>query len=269
MKHIVTVLFLFLFSGLIGCSDQYVSPDEPHPVDYLAVHGEDSGAQDDADNCKVCHGNDYQGTDKVIGCLDCHLEGPPFTIHPQTWGVVTLDHQDFAVEYSWTGCATDVCHGEDLRGSVLEDVGGPSCFSTFGCHEDGPPPAHGLPFNDPAEHGMSAKNEQDVCLNCHGRPETLFDGGFVADPDILNLAVDCRACHTAAQAHPTNWQGDNDGNLVYYATHRDIVPEAINAACVLCHAISAPAPEGHPAPSCQTAVFTNADGSTSACHAAD
>ncbi len=263
-QTIVPLLVLVLTSA--SCSDQRANTREPHPPDYFSKHGAEATA--DVNSCRVCHGIDFAGNGDALSCFDCHVEGPPFGIHPADWTDVLVDHELFAVTLSWTACAASSCHGGDLRGGLK----GPSCFEA-GCHpgEGGPPAPHALPHVDAADHGPAAKPEQFYCRNCHGRPENIFDGGFVADPAILNKASgDCSilACHPAAKAHPTNWQGTNeDADPNYDSSHRGITVDTEDISCALCHKTkgrgSGPLPG---APSCYSLTFTNADGSKTGCH---
>ena len=163
------------------------------------------------------------------------------------------------------GCQT--CHGSDFTGNG-DPV--PGCFA---CHDSGPPfTVHPLPYTDPQLHGPAAKANQLLCRGCHGNALNNFDGGIVSDPNYFNNpAGSCSAvaCHPAARAHPTNWQGTNeDRDPSYDATHRSITLETVNTSCSLCHKTDGSGAGPNPkAPSCYSASFTNADGSTTGCHA--
>ena len=263
-QSIVPLLVLVLTTA--SCSDQRANTREPHPPDYFSKHGTEATA--DVDSCGVCHGIDFSGNGDAVSCFDCHVEGPPFGIHPEGWTDVLVDHELFAVTLSWTSCAASSCHGEELRGGLT----GPSCFEAD-CHPGagGPPAPHALPHVAAADHGPAAKPDQFYCRNCHGRPENSFDGGFVADPAILNEASgDCStlACHPAAKAHPTNWEGTNDDtDPTYDSSHQGITEDTEDTSCALCHNTIGPGSGPLPgAPSCFSANFTNADGVTSGCH---
>ena len=274
MRKLAMLLGVLFLAGLWGCSDRNGSaplPNQPHPAGWILSHG--AQATTDLDGCKVCHGADFAGSGKAVSCFSCHLAGPPFAIHPASWQNVVQDHQTFPENYSWTNCANGACHGADLHGGKVTDASGtvqatgPSCFTTT-CHAGGPPAPHATGFQDPALHGPQAKPNQLYCRNCHGRPPNIFDGGMVADPAILNVSLgNCSGCHPAAKAHPTGWQGTDNTDPNYQASHQGVNAQTIQTSCALCHKTDGPGAGPMPgAPSCFSASFTNADGSTNSCH---
>jgi hypothetical protein len=270
-----------------GCSDSKTGappPNRAHPVDWLALHSSDPAAAGLANSCRVCHGANFEGSGKAVSCFDCHSSGPPFALHPSWWnGDAFNEHRHFhnavdpAERISWTTCATALCHGTALQGGSGT---APSCFSatftsglgiTNSCHATGPLPPHEIPFVDPALHGAKAKDEGGInesmgnyCIYCHGRPANQFEGGFVADPAILNNAqANCSSCHTAAKAHPTNWvRADNAVRF-----HSTVSTQTVAQSCALCHNTQVAGPGPFPnAPSCFSASFINANGLTNTCH---
>lgn len=264
--HLWQLVMLSLFFALLasGCADQVSSTSHPHPEGYATTHGAD--ANSDLDSCRLCHGSDFSGRGTCPSCLACHVEGPPFGIHPVTWSDVVVDHQLFPQTQSWTTCAVSACHGGELRGGVA----GSSCFAAQ-CHAAGPPAPHASPYTDPADHGSTARLSQIFCRNCHGLPSNNFSGGFVSDPAILNRpSGTCSAldCHPAAKAHPTNWQGTNEDKDPFYdSSHRPVSWDTVDSNCALCHKTEALGTGPMPtAPSCFSTTFTNADGSTTSCH---
>jgi predicted CxxxxCH...CXXCH cytochrome family protein len=173
-----------------------------------------------------------------------------------------LDHAE-AANADLTGCQS--CHQADL-------TGGENVTSCFTCHEeDNGFAVHSLPYADPDQHGAVARNDQAGCLACHGTAPNRFDGGILADETLYaSGTANCSsvACHPAAGAHPTNWQGSNDTDTDgYAASHRVVTQAAIDTGCALCHQVTVdgPAPLAD-APSCFNATFTNSDGSTTGCH---
>ena len=117
-----------------------------------------------------------------------------------------------------------------------------------------------MPYDSGDLHGTEAKSDLAACQACHGTPDsTSFDGGAVN--------VSCRGCHVDAGAHPTRWQGGNDNTSGYQASHRTAGQQS--TTCAICHDVvqGNPSPNAA-APSCFTSTFTNADGSTTGCHAA-
>jgi|GEM_PF-688723 len=272
-------LCLMLVVLLAACSSSNSdapSTGQAHPAGWLAVHPTDPSAQGAASDCALCHGIDFTGSGNAVSCFDCHSSGPPFTLHPGSWTTVVTDHQGFAATESWTSCATAVCHGNTLQGGNF----GPSCllpaFGSVACHPGGglPAPAgHTANFTDPANHGPLAKSQQLYCRNCHGQPANQFDGGFIADASILNNpSGKCSGCHTAAKAHPTNWQGSNDTGTgsdaqdnAYASSHRGLN----TVGCQLCHKTTAPGIGPMPAaPSCFDDSHLNANNITTGCHGA-
>jgi predicted CxxxxCH...CXXCH cytochrome family protein len=272
------ILSLLLLLLAIGCSDQKVPVTAGHPNGFALAH-RSVGSQ--PDDCTACHGVDLRGGSVGVSCFRCHAEGPPFQIHPAAWADPRQAHQTFAAQgFGWTLCANPVCHGPDLKGGGQGATKtGPSCFSasftpaggaSASCHSGGPPAPHDVPFTAPEVHGAQAKANQLFCRLCHGRPPNDFDGGFVGDPAIRNRpngVCSASACHPAAKAHPTDWQGSNDPDLTYAASHRRVSQATVDASCALCHRTTGPGEGPRPgAPSCFSRSHTNADGATTGCH---
>lgn len=268
-----SVLFcLLLMSGCSSGSSDAPASNAAHPDNWIALHGDAADA--DLRGCQGCHGFDFNGSGDAVSCYSCHISGPPFSLHPVSWTDVVADHQAFADDLSWTSCAVGICHGTDLQAG-----NGPTCFNGA-CHVntggDPVPASHqGVNFIDPNEHGSPAKASQFYCLNCHGRPATIVDGGYISDPDIMNnldfngAAVfgNCTICHPDAGAHPTNWQGSNDSTPAYISSHRTIDTDTVNQSCALCHSIAGPGIGAVPsAPSCFSADHTNSNSITTNCH---
>ena len=195
------------------------------------------------------------------GCSTPNTEAPgPNEAHPSDY---ILKHSAEA-DSDLDGCT--ICHGKDFQGTGNPV---PGCTD---CHAGGQPfTVHSSVYTDPAAHGPAAKDNQVLCRGCHGSDPNQFDGGIVADPALLNAPAgtcSAQACHPAAGAHPTNWQGSNeDTDPGYASSHRTVSPGAIQAGCALCHKTDGPGAGPLPdAPSCFSADFTNADGSTTGCH---
>ncbi len=78
-----------------------------------------------------CHGAGLDGVaNSGPSCSSCHLGGP-MSVHPLDWTPSTLvtKHGPYIISVgSYASCATDVCHGTDLKGV---DGSGPSCYL---CH---------------------------------------------------------------------------------------------------------------------------------------
>lgn len=303
-----------------------------HTKASIGGHGPE--AETDLNACKICHSPDLNGSDAVIGCVDCHGEGPPFTHHalpyapPEIHGpvaasaLITCRNCHGSPPNHFTGgivadpeifntpsgtCATAECHPfagahptnwqgtndtttdylsthrtaqnkatncpichDYISGRRAPEPKSPSCFSagftngdgaTTSCHPGGPgTAAHPLPYTAPEAHGASARDKMNECQSCHGTPGTvLFTGGIVP----VSCAAD--ACHPAAEAHPTNWQGSNDNTPAYRSSHRNATNR--NTTCVICHDVTQGRIRPNPdAPSCYSSGFTNADGSSTQCH---
>lgn len=267
MRAMLRLSFFLLPAVLaIGCSDQHTETDRAHPEYWLGTHGTERGAVGGQD-CKACHGADLAGGTVGVACSECHLDAAPVNAHAQGWDQPILQHQTFANHFSWTQCANANCHGAQLKGGAY----GPSCFKAFGCHEAGPPAPHAMPYAAPESHGRTAKANLVYCRNCHGTPDFYYDGGFVSDPAILNQGGACTVCHTEAKAHPTFWQGTDDPNSAYRATHQDVIQWGtdVKATCGLCHKTDGPGDGPRPgAPSCFSASFVNGAEVQVPCHAA-
>lgn len=276
LKHAVYFSVLFSLLIIAGCGSG--NPEAPaggdaHPANWIALHGAE--AITDLRGCQGCHGFDFNGSGAAVSCFNCHVSGPPFTIHPAVWTNVVADHQGFAQDLSWTSCSVAICHGTDLQGG-----NGPTCFNGA-CHPNtlGDPPApashQGVDFTLPVNHGVLGRVDQHTCIHCHGRDDNTIDGGFISDPAIMNnldfngVAVfgNCRVCHPDAGAHPTNWQGSNDIDLTYAASHRGVDLATQSRSCALCHSVSGPGIGAIPdAPSCFATTHTNSNLSLTNCH---
>jgi predicted CxxxxCH...CXXCH cytochrome family protein len=245
-----------------------------HDIPYAAavLHGTPSKA--DLADCQDCHGIpgtiQFDSGTAATGCstAQCH---PAASAHPTRWQGTNDVTPAYASSHRTAGSldtACAICH------NVAVDAPGPnpnapSCFSagftnsdgsTTGCHSTGPGVPHAIPFTDEGLHGPESKTDIAACQQCHGNPGTIqFDGGTAA------TGCSTAQCHPAASAHPTRWQGTNDITPGYTSSHRNAGNQ--NNSCTICHDFTqgrtAPDPQ---TPSCFSASFTNADGSTSGCH---
>jgi predicted CxxxxCH...CXXCH cytochrome family protein len=251
------------------------------PYGDPAQHG--AAARNNLHRCIACHGtapNRFDGgilSDPAMfdaASANCSTAGchSGAGAHPARWQgdndnspAYRSTHRAVSRNSIETGCA--LCHQVTDNGPQPNNDA-PSCFSasftnsdgsTTGCHAGGPGTAHDMPFSAPALHGGEAKADLSACQACHGTPGgTDFGGG--------SSGISCADCHGDAGAHPTRWQGGNDTTVDYASSHRDAGKQS--TACAICHDVA----EGNPrpntnAPSCFSATFTNADGSTTGCHA--
>jgi uncharacterized CHY-type Zn-finger protein len=245
-----------------GCHAQGPGTLSPHAVPFRdpALHG--SPAKADLKFCQTCHGTpgsiQFNGGSTSTACASCHTAAKA---HPTDWqGAGTYSHRTSGNR----DLACSICHNVTAATPAGPDPKAPSCFSASftnglgqarACHPGGPGlvAPHAIPFTSPASHGRLAKADVSYCQTCHGTPGTiLFAGG--AAPTA------CSACHTAAKAHPTDWQGQGT------YTHRNSGNRRV--ACAICHNVTAATPAGPDsrAPSCYSGTFTNAGGQSRSCH---
>ena len=221
--------------------------------------------------CQICHGKDFRTPQGGVDCFTCHTRSP----HPnKPWRSGGTDNTHVNVNAANApvcfGCHADAASGNPNnphRPPTPAAAGtAPGCFNGTMCHNSAAAPhITGTTWLDPliggaAFHGTSAKSDLGFCQECHGNPGTTnFNGG--------TASTSCSAaCHPAAKAHPTDWQGVRTINGATI-THRSAGNTA--AACAICHKVDAAGTGPNPtAPSCFSASFTNSSpGATSrSCH---
>jgi len=258
-----------------GCHAEGPGFTAPHTLPYIdaSLHGAD--AKVDLTACQQCHGTvgtiQFDGAIAATSCssVECHAAA---RAHPTNWQGSNDPTGAYVSSHRTAGnldAACAVCHNVTTDAPGSHPVA-PSCFtanftnsdgSATGCHAGGPGAPHAIPFTDPALHGPEAKGDLAACQQCHGvSGTTQFSGGIAA------TGCEAAGCHPDAAAHPTNWQGTNDGTINHLSTHRNSAKQ--NTTCAICHDFTEgrEAPNSD-APSCFSAGFTNADGSTTGCHA--
>ncbi|MBT8340477.1 MAG: CxxxxCH/CxxCH domain-containing protein, partial [Desulfatitalea sp.] len=245
-----------------------------HDASFMSPDRHGVEAKVDLTACQACHGTPgttaFDGGTTGVSCATaaCHNAAGA---HPTRWqgsNDITNDYLATHRNAANTDTSCAICH-DVVPGSPIPNPDAPSCFSaeftnadgaTSGCHTTGPTVGHDMPYDTAALHGPAAKADLTACQACHGTAgTTAFDGG--------NSGVSCAtaACHSAAGAHPTRWQGSNDITDDYPATHRNAA--SMSTSCAICHDVAPGGPMPNPnAPSCFSAAFTNADGTTSGCH---
>ncbi|MHB8764299.1 MAG: CxxxxCH/CxxCH domain c-type cytochrome [Deferrisomatales bacterium] len=251
-----------------GCHAR--GPGTPsHALPYAAPAEHGPEAKRDLSFCQTCHGaprtTGFAGGFTGVACSLCH---PEARAHPATWQGTNDDAltNGYASTHRNAGSTTTacaICHNVAQAGPG-PDPAAPSCFSAdfrgLDCHATCPGAPHdlGSGWLAPAGHGLQGKQDLAGCQVCHGAPgTTLFDGG--------TAATACSACHLAAGAHPTRWQGTNDVTVDHLASHRTSRNQG--TACVLCHDVTQGRTAPNPlAPSCLSTGFTNAEGSRTGCH---
>ncbi len=250
------------FSASFDGFSCHLGGPSPHGLPFANPSQHGSSAKADLSSCQQCHGQpgtiNFNGGLSSVACSACHTAA---NAHPTDWqGSGTYSHRNAGNRT--TACA--ICHNVTAATPAGPNPNAPSCFSAnftnaLGqarpCHAGGPGAApHALPFADPSQHGSPAKADLSFCQQCHGRPGTIsFNAGIAPTA--------CTTCHTAANAHPTDWQGQG--------TYSHRTSGNRNVACAICHNVTAATPAGpNPAaPSCFSANFTNALGQARLCHA--
>ncbi|QQR79847.1 MAG: hypothetical protein IPJ69_10950 [Deltaproteobacteria bacterium] len=142
-------------------------------------------------DCKKCHGADYNGGISNQSCNSCHQNYP----HPEGWRDET--HGRAVRENGTTSCAQSACHGTGLV--PTSETRGPSCAS---CHASYPS-QHTLPgwntYNDNGNgHGkrvlIDLNGDKTSCKLCHG--EDLRGG---------SSGRSCFECHANYPHAATGW----------------------------------------------------------------
>ena len=215
--------------------------------------------------CQICHGTDFRTDRGSVTCFTCHTLAP----HPdRPWRSGGVDNTHVNVNTANAPVCFG-CHADSPAGNVnnphrpptpAAPGTAPGCFNGTMCHNQAAAPhstgsawlTAGTGF-----HGTDAKADLTFCQGCHGTPGTInFNGG--------SAPTSCSPCHTAAKAHPTDWQGLRTINGVTI-THRTSGNRDV--ACAICHKTTGAGAGPNPAaPSCFSANFTNASGQARPCH---
>ncbi len=291
----------------LGCTKSDTPPDvlqkysNYHPAKWVddgtSGHGNDHQGQAvlKLADCKNCHSMTKLQVGPAPSCMTaaCHHGTNP------DWRTAKHTQVDPARAEA---CA--ICHypnspnnPADIPNITTPSPGAmPDCFNGTLCHGDvaAPHPTRastgGLDFwRDPkvsggAFHGDQAKQNLRYCQSCHGTPGTaLFDRG-------VQKCSDCHNPTTGAGAHPSlvdNYAGLSAGvtpsvwngapsTTPYIPSHRDMGDAATldwqlranNAGCNICHNTASTSASPLPAsPTCFSANYTPAGGTTTGCHA--
>jgi predicted CxxxxCH...CXXCH cytochrome family protein len=254
--------------GITGCFDATMCHGAiGHPAGWNAPaqHGAQAKAAPSADSgfssCQPCHGPAFinGAAPSCLNTAACHGAGV-FSPHARApWFSRTGGPTHTDTDQGNVGtCA--ICHTAGANSLVKPPFPATNtlagCFNNTLCH------FHQIPYKPSATipaslHGGEAKKDLTVCQACHGNAgTTAFDGITLQDG---TKTIACSSCHTAAKAHPTDWQGDGT------YSHRTAGNRA--NACTLCHDVTqgrtAPLPA---APSCFSVTFTNGAGQARTCH---
>jgi len=216
-------------------------------------------------SCQICHGNTFSGGGAQVACEDCHGIPAP---HPSPWfgAGSTYNHHDTNTAnapvcygcHAYTGTVNP--NNPTIPTSPASAGTAPNCYNGTMCHNTMAPHASGAAWTNAGAgfHGTDAKADLTYCQDCHGTPGTInFNGG--------SASTACSTCHTAAKAHPTDWQGPRTINGVTI-THRTSGNRDV--ACAICHKTTGAGTGPNPsAPSCFSASFANSGGQgTRPCH---
>ena len=215
--------------------------------------------------CRICHGTDFRTVRNGENCFTCHANSP----HPNApWRSGGTDNTHVNVNTA-NAPVCHGCHADSPAGNPnnphrpptpAASGTAPGCFNGTMCHNAAAAPhASGAAWSSAGVgfHGTDAKADLTYCQGCHGVTGTInFNGG--------SAPTACSTCHTAAKAHPTDWQGSRtiNGVTISHRTsgNRDV-------ACAICHKVDAAGTGPNPsAPSCFSASFTNASGQARPCH---
>lgn len=222
------------------CHNCHEAPPLPHAMGaaWLSRLSSQFHGRHDVLNLPLC----TQCHEIQVFCAECHFGPEGAKVPPESgWTHGRAGHTDAPVAAFDTVCVK--CHELTIAFGY-----GPVNKTCTNCH-NGSFAGHQLPFQ--LQHGAEAKASLKACQVCHGRPGTSFEGG------VASLA--CSSCHTAASAHPTDWQG------LGASSHR--TAGDLPNSCALCHDVQmGRTPPLAAAPSCFSANFTNADGAGRSCH---
>jgi predicted CxxxxCH...CXXCH cytochrome family protein len=254
--------------GLTGCYNNTLCHGASgHAAGWsaAAVHGAEAkkapSGSTGFSSCQTCHGTTFTNGSAVT-CFNnaaCHgtAVNAPHARKPWTSTTGGVTHTT-TNQGNVSTCAG--CHSGGANSTVKPPVPvtgvAAGCFNATMCH------FHAVDaigtFRTPAVHGPPAKADLATCQNCHGvKTTTAFDGALLADGTRTTA---CSSCHTAAKAHPTDWQGSGT------YSHRTAGNTA--TACAICHKVNAAGTSPLPAaPSCFSATFTNGLGQARTCHA--
>ena len=183
IKYLWAILITCMLSACGGGSnDQAATTRNAHEPGWRFTHDDPAllaQARNDLTDCQVCHRADLLGGSGVPGCLACHLDGPPFNLHPLS------AYED--LRFPW---ASLVNHGRAARRDIA---------SCQGCH--GMP---GGPGSNP-RFDVSLRDLRNGCesLDCHGAKTNLY-----ADL-ISNQRFIDEVAHPPHAAHPASGAPDN------------------------------------------------------------
>jgi predicted CxxxxCH...CXXCH cytochrome family protein len=253
--------------GISGCFNNTLCHGTVgHPENWKnpSLHGAEAkkapSASTGFSSCQVCHGVAFTNgsAPTCLNSAGCHGVGVNAPHPAKPWfDAAALKHTTTSPANAGT-CA--ICHTAGANSTVKPPF--PVTLTLAGCFNNTLCHFHQIPYApsatiSPSLHGGEASKDLTICQACHGQPgSTSFNGITLANGTKTTA---CSSCHTAAKAHPTDWQGSGT------YSHRIAGNRA--SACALCHDVrqGAPAPLAN-APSCFSSTFTNGLGQSRGCH---
>jgi len=221
-------MMLLPVAGLLmqACSDPKNAPTEPenkvsvHGTGWMnptsdEFHGKVLSAQNyKTEDCRPCHGSQYDGGITGESCKKCHTTFP----HPTGWQTASSPefHGKLLAVRSYNLSECQICHGNNFDGGTS----GVSCRS---CHASYPHTADWLNPNSANNHGavLAAQNyNAQACQACHGSD---YNGG--------TSKISCRTCH-ASYPHSAGWQNTTSSEFhgkVLAAQNYNVIQ------CQVCH----------------------------------
>lgn len=255
--------------GISGCFNNTLCHGTiGHAVGWAAaaVHGAEAKkaptGSSGFSSCQSCHGTTFNnGT--ATTCMNnaaCHGSGVNAPHARKPWFSRIAGQPTHTTTNTGNVGICAACHtggANSTLGNSNAVPGTAGCFNNTLCH------FHQIPYAPSATvpvslHSSEAKKNLSVCQGCHGvKGTTAFDGATLPGG---TRTIACSSCHTAAKAHPTDWQGSG--------TYSHRTAGNTSVACIICHNVSAAgAGPLAGAPSCLSSTFTNALGQGArACH---
>jgi predicted CxxxxCH...CXXCH cytochrome family protein len=165
----------------------------PHPTMYsdssatTGFHGKILKASAyDMTQCKLCHGDKFDGGNSNVKCSQCHDPYPHTSGFEQTIAAADF-HGTYLKNLNWSKATCAPCHGTQFTGGTS----GKSCYT---CHNSYPHTAGVSTVSATDFHGKTLKSQSwnlTPCKDCHG---TTYAGG--------RTNSSCYTCHSTYPHDP-------------------------------------------------------------------